>query len=209
MSIITISPISTGIVALTQSSTTPTVITIDQGQQGPAGPGLIVDNYGDNRLITSDGTPNGVYAESDLTFDGILRVSGVSVSVTGHAHTSSDITNFDSSVSGLLPSISGAQYVVSLFNNNTYTISVTGLQPSGNYSLVGHTHSLSDISGISGSISSGVNDFLNNLSSISDACDIQYIIIQDSSNNTQLVDISNLPKALNVIDGGGVIYSGC
>jgi len=145
MSIITISP----------STSETTVITINQGQQGPAGPGLIVDNYGDNRLITSDGTPNGVYAESDLTFDGTLKVSGINVSLSGH------------------------------------------------------THLISEISGISGAISSGVNNYLSNLSNITNECDIQYIIIQDSNNNTQLVDISNLPKALSVIDGGDVLYSGC
>jgi hypothetical protein len=143
------------IIKISPSTSETTVITINQGQQGPAGPGLIVDNYGDNRLITSDGTPNGVYAESDLTFDGTLKVSGIDVSLSGHNHL------------------------------------------------------ISEISGISGSISSGINSYLNNLSSISDSCNIRYIIIQDSDNNTQLVDISNLPKAISVIDGGGVLYSGC
>jgi hypothetical protein len=155
MSIIKISPIVTGVVVLSQDAPETTVISINQGQQGPAGVSLKIENYGDNRLTTSDGTPNGLYAESDLTFDGALKVSGINVSLSGH------------------------------------------------------THLFSEISGISGSISSGINSYLNNLSSISDACDIRYVIIQDSDNNTQLVDIFNLPKALSVIDGGGVLYSGC
>ena len=85
MSIINISPISTGIVVLTQEDSTgivvltqedstPTIITINQGQQGPAGVSLSIDNYGDNRLTTSDGTANGLYAESGLTFDGVLML---------------------------------------------------------------------------------------------------------------------------------------
>lgn len=37
-----------------------------------------------------------------------LQLNGTTVSVSGHTHTSSDITNFDSSVSGLLPTISNS-----------------------------------------------------------------------------------------------------
>jgi hypothetical protein len=155
MSIITISPISTGIVALTQNNETPTVITINQGQQGPAGVSITVDNYGNNRITTSDGTPGGLYAESDLTFDGILRVSGIPVSISGH------------------------------------------------------THSASEISDISGVISSGIQNSLSSLSLISDVCDIDYVVVQDSGNTTKLTNISDLAKAISVIDGGGVSYSGC
>jgi hypothetical protein len=56
-------------------------------------------------------------------------------------------------VSGLLPSVSGSGYVNSSFNNNVYTISVTGLQPSGNYSLVGHNHTSNDITDFNSSVS--------------------------------------------------------
>ena len=71
----------------------------------------------------------------------------------GHTHTYSEITNFNSGVSGLLPSISGSGYVNTSFNNNTYSISVSGLQPSGNYSIVGHNHSSSDITDFNSSVS--------------------------------------------------------
>lgn len=82
-----------------------------------------------------------------------LTVSTTGVSLSGHIHDSSDITNFASSVSGLLPSITGSGQASSTFVNNSYVISVTGLQPSGNYSLVGHTHTVSDISNFNSSIS--------------------------------------------------------
>ena len=116
-----------------------------------------------------------------------LQVNGTDVSVSGHTHSSSDITNFNSSVSGLLPvtnilggtniSIvpSGSVFTVNVsgslgltteevddrvsdlliagsgivldYNDsgNTLTISTSGLQPSGDYSINGHTHSASDI----------------------------------------------------------------
>ena len=73
-----------------------------------------------------------------------LQPSG-NYSVVGHTHLSSDITNFNSSVSDLLPSVSGSGYAQVNFANNTYTVSVSGLQPSGNYSIVGHTHTASNI----------------------------------------------------------------
>ena len=76
-----------------------------------------------------------------------LLFNGSGVSITGHSHTSSDITNFNSSVSGLLPVkniIAGSNVSVSSTSGN-FTISTTGLQPSGNYSLDGHTHLGDDI----------------------------------------------------------------
>jgi len=78
----------------------------------------------------------------------VLKQSGISVSVSGHSHTVSDISNFASGVSGLLPSVTGTGYVNSLFNNNLYSISVTGLQPSGDYSVIGHSHIITDVSGL-------------------------------------------------------------
>lgn len=166
MSVVTISPSiqnisvavtgSDGIVTLTQSGGLISTVTINQGQQGPAGASLAVTNPGDNRILTSDGSLTGVISESNLLFDGfILTISGIPVSLSGHSHV------------------------------------------------------LSDISGISGSIGSGIDDYLSNLSLISNECDIEYIIIQNSSNNTQLVNINNLANALSIIDGGGVSYSGC
>lgn len=92
MSIITISQSGQNIFVDPINGGTPTTITINQGQQGPAGVSLYVDNYGDNRLLTSNGDPAGLLAESDLTFDGNkLRVSGIEVALSGHSHSLSDL----------------------------------------------------------------------------------------------------------------------
>lgn len=82
-----------------------------------------------------------------------LYVTGVPVSTSGHTHTVSQITNFNSGVSGLLPSVSGSGYATVVSGNNIYIVSVTGLQPSGNYSLAGHTHTSSNITDFNTSVS--------------------------------------------------------
>jgi hypothetical protein len=86
---------------------------------------------------------------SATTGNYIVSVSGLqptgNYSLVGHSHLASDITNFNSSVSGLLPNVSGSGYIQSIFSNNSYLISVSGLQPSGNYSISGHTHTTNNI----------------------------------------------------------------
>lgn len=70
------------------------------------GGGVVVNNSGDNRVLTSTGSSSGIYAENNLTFDGSLLningsgnfitglfVSGIPVSVSGHSHNISQITN--------------------------------------------------------------------------------------------------------------------
>ena len=81
-------------------------------------------------------------------------------SVNGHVGdvelSTLDLDDFTNAVSGLLPSIpsvSGVGYIVSDFTNNTYIISATGLQPSGNYSIVGHSHVSNDITNFNTSVS--------------------------------------------------------
>lgn len=88
-----------------------------------------------------------------------LKVNNVDVSTSGHAHISSDVTDFNSSVSGLLPvkNISGSNYVSISSTTGNYTVSVTGLQSSGNYSLSGHTHVVNDIT----NFTSGVNSLVS------------------------------------------------
>jgi hypothetical protein len=70
----------------------------------------LINNPANNRILTSrDNTTTGIDAESNLTFDGsLLLVNGTGVSLSGHTHTSSNITDFNSSVSGLLPTISNS-----------------------------------------------------------------------------------------------------
>lgn len=50
---------------------------------------------------------------------------------------------------------------------------------------------------------------LQSLPTISDPCDTEYVLIQDTGRDTKVVSISNLAKAISVIDGGGVVYNGC
>lgn len=118
------------------------------------------DNGYDNVFILGSNLlasqPNTTYTENLISQSGnftSLSVNTTGVSLIGHTHTSSDITDFNSGVSGLLPSVTGIGYVTSSFAGNTYTIGVTGLQPSGNYSLVGHTHTSSDITDFNSSVS--------------------------------------------------------
>jgi hypothetical protein len=63
-------------------------------------------------------------------FNNVLQLNGTGVSITGHTHTVSNITNFASGVSGLLP-VTGiaAGYDISITNNNSglYTIASTNL----------------------------------------------------------------------------------
>ena len=95
-----------------------------------------ISNSGDNRILTSTGSTIGINAESNLTFDGAtltatsgnfthsLQVNSTGVSLTGHTHTSSNITDFNSSVSGLLPVtsiVAGSGISVSSLSG-TYTI---------------------------------------------------------------------------------------
>lgn len=167
MSIITISPSGQNItvnnsgldgsIIVTQSGSPVSTVTINQGQQGPPGASIqYVQNSGNNRVLTSDGSLTGIYAESNLLFDGSkLTVNSIEVSLSGHSHN------------------------------------------------------VSEISGISGYVNSGINNYLNSLSNIGNSCDIEYIVVQDISNNTKLVNISGIAQAISVIDGGGVLYSGC
>ena len=218
MSIITILPsgqiisvsgaASSDTITVSQDTTDTTVVTINQGQQGPAGVSITVDNYGNNRITTSDGTAGGLYAESDLTFDGSkLRVSGIEVSISGHTHIAANISDFNEAVDDRIGSglfIAGTGINLSYNDgSNSFTVSTTGV------SFSGHTHQTSDIIGISGYINSGINIYFSGLSTIGNNCDVEYIIIQDSGNNTKLISISGVAEAIAVIDGGGVLYSGC
>jgi hypothetical protein len=79
-----------------------------------------------------------------------------------HSHFSSDITDFNSSVSGLLPvkNVIGSGYVNVSDSSGVYTIGISGLQPSGNYSIVGHTHDYSDITNWASGIEAEVSTLL-------------------------------------------------
>jgi hypothetical protein len=153
-----------------------------------------------------------------------LTVNSTGVSLNGHTHTSSNITDFNSSVSGLLPSVSGSGYVNSSFNNNVYTISVSGLQPSGNYANAVHTHSSSDITDFNTSVSgllpsisgSGYvsSSFDNNIYTIS-VTGLQpsgnYSLVGHNHTSNDITDfnssVSGLLPVTNIVGGTNVSVS--
>ena len=51
---------------------------------------------------------SGLLSATSGNFTSSLQLNGTNVSVSGHTHTSSDITNFNSAVSGLLPTIANS-----------------------------------------------------------------------------------------------------
>lgn len=138
----------------------------------------------------------------------------------GHSHSSSDITDFNTSVSGLLPSVSGSGYVSSNFINNSYIISVSGLQPSGDYSLVGHSHNVSDITDFNTSVSGllPVKDIIGsgyvNVSSLSGNYTVSISGLQPSGNYSivghshEIADVSGLQNALDNKQPSGIYASG-
>ena len=73
----------------------------------------------------------------------------------GHSHTSSDIIDFNSGVSGLLPvkNITGSTYANVTSSSGSFNIAITGLQPSGNYANAVHSHIASDITDFNSSVS--------------------------------------------------------
>jgi hypothetical protein len=102
-------------------------LTISSSGTGGGG-GVSIANAGDNRILTSDGTSTGISAETNLTFDGTsLKVNNIDVSVSGHSHTSSDISDFNSSVSGLLPvtNISAGSGISVSSSSGNYTVNST------------------------------------------------------------------------------------
>jgi hypothetical protein len=68
-----------------------------------------------------------LYVNSGIFRDGVT-INGVDVSVDGHTHTSSDITDFATSVSGLLPVLNvSAGSAISVVNNSgDFVVSVSG-----------------------------------------------------------------------------------
>jgi hypothetical protein len=81
----------------------------------------------------------------------ILSISGVGVSVFGHSHLSSDITNFNTSVSGLVSGyyalLNGANFTGSISSPSgsfTNSLRVGGV----NVSVSGHTHVIGDITNL-------------------------------------------------------------
>ena len=95
--------------------------------------------------------PSGRFHVSGVSnFSGSVFVNSIPVSVSGHTHTASNITNFNSSVSGLLPvtNITGGTNISVVPSGTNFTVSASGLQPSGNYANSIHSHVIGDITGL-------------------------------------------------------------
>ena len=165
------------------------------GNYSLAGHSHVIADVSGLQIILDNKQPSGIYA------------SGV------HTHNASDITNFSSAVSGLLPTISGSGYVTSNFSNNSYIIGVSGLQPSGNYSTVGHTHTSSNITDFNSSVSgllpainnSGDNRLLTSTGS-SFGIDAESNLTFDGNNIAPTLTISGVFPVLDLKGQGSVIY---
>lgn len=107
--------------------TTPSILTINEGQQGPPGAngadgqdGIVsVQNYGLHRIVTSLSDETAVYAHSNLLFDGIwLTLNGTGVSLSGHIHSEyNDISNALSNI----PLLSNKCYTSYIIIQDSFT----------------------------------------------------------------------------------------
>jgi hypothetical protein len=171
----------------------------------PVSDPLYWTNVGPGYRLNIDGRdiPNIPYPVTSVNgYSGVVELS------------TSDLYDFNSSVSGLLPSVSGSGYAISSFANNIYTISVTGLQPSGNYTIVGHTHASNDITDFSSTVS-GLLPVKNivagtsvNVSSVSGEYTISVTGVAASSASSLITTCHNLtgstiPKLSAVYINGG------
>lgn len=166
-------------------------------------PQIYLHTNGNVGINTSNPTYN-LDVNGNGSFSGTLYSNGTTVSVSGHTHEASEITDFGSSVSGLLPVtdiVAGTNITISN-DGSVYTINSTGgggglteeevddrvsnllvagtgivlnyndagnaltISTSGNYSVVGHTHTASEItdfnSGVSGLVSGIYQPLLTN-----------------------------------------------
>ena len=180
------------------------------------GSGYVVVNYNDglnNLVVSVTGLqPSGNYSLAEHTHtsndildfnnavSGLLPVkniisgSGISVSVSSGDFTIGVTGSFgltseevDDRVNQLLV---GGSYISLNYNDNlnTLTISSTGLQPSGNYSAVGHSHASSDITDFAGSASGIVNSVVSTTLSGGVGIDLSYY----SNTNTLLISTSGV-----------------
>jgi len=151
------------------------------------------------------GLVNGIYAPlSGASFSGAisstsgnfnaLTVTGIPVSISGHSHVSSQITDFGSSVTGLLPvkNVLGSGYINVVSSTGTFTVSVTGLQPSGNYAASVHTHTSSNITDFNSSVSGLVNGIYAPLSGASFSG-----AISSTSGNFNALTVTGIPVSIN------------
>jgi hypothetical protein len=86
---------------------------------------LLARNINVSGVNTSVG---GLLSATSGNFTQSLQVNGVNVSVSGHTHTASNIINFNSSVSGLLPvtNIVAGTNITVTSSSGSFTVNSTG-----------------------------------------------------------------------------------
>jgi hypothetical protein len=199
------------------------------------------------------GLVNGIYAPlSSPTFTGSvtipngtgnftsLQVGNVPVSVSGHTHLASNITNFNSAVSGLIGvrSLTGISGIGVVNNGGSHTIAITGIPSSlitdlGNIattevvgrtgillsydstydkmyidttgvSLVGHTHSWSNIADASAIVSLSELAYLSGVSA--GTASPGRALVLDS--NKSISSINSITTTGNITVGGNLVVQG-
>lgn len=85
-----------------------------------------------------------------------LSINNSGISLSGHNHSYLDITNFASGVdSAVSTSLLSGDFINLIYDasGDTLTIKATGVQPSGNYAVSGHQHSVVDITNFNNAVS--------------------------------------------------------
>jgi hypothetical protein len=177
------------------------------------------------------GLVNGIYAPlSSPTFTGSitipngtgnfssLQVGNVPVSVSGHTHLAANITNFNSVVSGLIgvKSLTGTSGIGVVNNAGSHTIAITGIPSSlitdlgkmyidtTGVSLVGHTHSWSNISDASAIVSLNELAYLSGVSA--GTASAGRALVLDSNKN--ITSINSITTTGNITVGGNLVVQG-
>jgi hypothetical protein len=152
--------------------------------------------------ITGNATISGILSASSGNFNNLL-VSGIPVSVSGHAHVSADIADFNSSVSGLLPKIAnsgdnriltstGSSLGIDAESNLTFSDDILSIVPTGFFGSTIHMYTVpngqSAIHFISPSGSPFLDPLTRRLSIVYDEEDEQCRIVSHEDFTIQVFD---------------------
>jgi hypothetical protein len=124
-----------------------------------------------------------------------LKVNNTEVSLSGHIHSTGDITGLYSAITGSIStSLSGVSGIQLSYNSSTDTlfIGTTGLQPSGNYAASVHTHTSSNITDFNSSVSGLVNGIYAPLSGASFSG-----AISSTSGNFNALTVTGIPVSIS------------
>ena len=161
--------------------------------------GIFISNNGSSYNISS----TGLAYLSGSNFNS-LSVTGIPVSVSGHKHSYIDVVDFGSGVQNSITTTLLPGPFISLYYDSivdTLTIFSTGLQPSGNYSLVGHTHVVSDITNFASGVSGVVSGVYAPLSSPNFTGTPTVPTAASSTNTTQIASTAFVNTAVSNASG--------